>query len=82
MLLGGGGLLPEFFLLVLALLLWAEVVLFAVEAQTVPVEFLTRKLSLFNNLLDLLLGEAEQNVFRLEVSVYHAADAVEEVQTH
>jgi hypothetical protein len=57
-------------------------ILFPVEPEPIFVELLTSKLSLFDNLLDLLFGEAEEYIFRLEVSVDDSAYPVEEVKTH
>jgi hypothetical protein len=43
---------------------------------------LAAQLLILDDLLELLLREAKQNIFRLQVRVDHSTDSIEKVQAH
>jgi hypothetical protein len=55
---------------------------FAVVVESLVELLLAAQLLVLHDALELLLGQTHQHVLRLEVSVDHSADSVQEVQPH
>ncbi len=63
-------------------LIGSEMVLFAIQMESVVVELLVGKLAVFDDFSDLLWSEAEEDIFWFKIGVNDSADSVEEVETH
>jgi hypothetical protein len=60
----------------------AKTIFMAVKFESIIKKFLTGQLSILDDLFNLFVGQAQEDVLRFEICMDNSTNSVEEIQTH